>query len=404
MSANNKTMELERMRELIAIIREADTAYYRDDNPIMTDREYDQLFDELKCLEQRSGIIISGSPTQMVAGEILEGLVSVRHTKPMLSADKTKSVDDLVEFANGRAVILSWKLDGLTLVLRYENGELQQGITRGQDGIEGEDVTHTVRTFQNIPLKVPCKDSFEVRGEGVIAWKNFEEINLSLEEPYSHPRNLAAGSVRTLNASESGKRHLEFFAFELISNLIQPDHKTEQLQFLSENGFSIVPFVCLDGTDEEQIKTAVAGFNPENFEYPVDGLIMEYEDISYGKSLGATGHHENRLIALKWEDKLYETEFIAMDLATTRTGMVSLTATFKPVEIDGTMVSRAYVHNFTYFKNLALGPGDKIMVYKANMIIPQIAENLTKSGNTEIPFCIRYAYHRVNQGKHRYSV
>lgn len=315
MSANNTAVQ--KMNELIEQLKKADTAYYKDDNPIMSDWEYDQLFDELKCLESETGLTLSGSPTQTVSGEILEGLVPVRHTKPMLSADKTKSVDDLVKFAKGKDVILSWKLDGLTLVLRYDEGELKQGITRGRDGIEGEDVTHTVRTFQNIPLKVPCKEPFEVRGEGVISWANFEEINLSLEEPYSHPRNLAAGSVRTLNSGESGKRHLEFFAFELISNTIEKVRKTEQLQFLSENGFTVVPFVYLDGTDEKQIRTTVTGFKPDKFAYPVDGLIMEYDDISYGKSLGATGHHENRLIALKWEDKLYETEFIGLDLATT---------------------------------------------------------------------------------------
>lgn len=386
MSTNQK--QTERMRELIDKIKAADIAYYRDDNPVMTDREYDLLFDELKNLETRTGLILSGSPTQTVPGEILNELVAVRHTKPMLSADKTKSVDDLVRFAGARAVLISWKLDGLTLVLRYENGEFKQAITRGREGIIGEDVTHTVRTFLNVPMRVPNRESFEVRGEGVISWANFEKINLGLEEPYSHPRNLAAGSTRMLDANESGKRYLEFFAFDLISDLIEPDSKIAQLQFLEKNGFDVVPYVYSDSNDTDEIRNIIAGFQPMEFAYPVDGVIMEYDDIGYGKSLGATGHHENRLIALKWEDKLYETECIGIDAATTRTGMVSLTATFKPVEIDGTMVSRAYVHNFTIFKNLALGKGDKIMVYKANMIIPQIAENKTKSGNLDFPhFC-----------------
>lgn len=388
MSVNNNKAKLERMKELIDIIKAADIAYYRDDNPSMTDREYDLLVDELKQLESETGLILSGSPTQTVSGEILEELMPVRHTKPMLSADKTKSVDDLIRFAGARAVIISWKLDGLTLVLRYENGEFMQAITRGREGIVGEDVTHTVRTFMNVPMSVPSKDSFEVRGEGVISWANFEKINLGLEDPYSHPRNLAAGSVRMLDATESGKRYLEFFAFDLISDSIEPHSKIGQLQFLEENGFDVVPYVYSDSRDEDEIRTIIAGFKPMEFAYPVDGVIMEYDDIGYGKSLGATGHHENRLIALKWEDKLYETECIGIDAQTTRTGMVSLTATFKPVEIDGTMVSRAYVHNFTIFKNLALGKGDKIMVYKANMIIPQIAENKTKSGNLDFPhFC-----------------
>lgn len=387
MSANKKT-KIERMKELIELIKAADIAYYRDDNPTMTDREYDLLVDELKKLEVETGLILSGSPTQTVSGEILEELVPVRHTKPMLSADKTKSVDDLIRFAGGRSVILSWKLDGLTLVLRYENGEFKQAITRGREGVIGEDVTHTVRTFMNVPMSVPSKYSFEVRGEGVISWANFEKINLSLTEPYSHPRNLAAGSVRMLDASESGKRYLEFFGFDLISDFIEPHSKIGQLQFLEANGFDVVPYVYSEGRDEEELRNIIASFKPKEFAYPVDGVIMEYDDIGFGKGLGATGHHENRLIALKWEDKLYETVCTGLDVATTRTGLVSLTATFEPVEIDGTMVSRAYVHNFTIFKNLALGKGDKIMVYKANMIIPQIAMNKTKSGNLDFPhFC-----------------
>lgn len=388
MSANKYKTNLERMKELIEIIKAADIAYYRDDNPTMTDRDYDLLFDELKSLEHDTGLTLSSSPTQKVSGEILEELTPVRHSKPMLSADKTKSVDDLIRFASGRAVILSWKLDGLTLVLRYENGEFKQAITRGREGVIGEDVTHTVRTFMNMPMSVPSKYSFEVRGEGVISWANFDKINLSLTEPYSHPRNLAAGSVRMLDARESGKRYLEFFGFDLISDFIEPHSKIGQLQFLEANGFDVVPYVYSEGRDEEELRGIIASFKPKEFAYPVDGVIMEYDDIGFGRSLGATGHHENRLIALKWEDKLYETICTGLDVATTRTGLVSLTATFEPVEIDGTMVSRAYVHNFTIFKNLALGKGDKIMVYKANMIIPQIAMNKTKSGNLDFPhFC-----------------
>ena len=219
MSTNQNLMQ--HMRELIDCIKAADVAYYRDDNPTMTDREYDLLVDELKELETTTGLILSGSPTQTVPGEILKELTPVRHTKPMLSADKTKSVDEMLRFANGRPVVLSWKLDGLTIVLRYEGGEFKQAITRGREGIIGEDVTHTVRTFMNVPMCIPCTDKFEVRGEGVISWAHFEKINLSLSEPYSHPRNLAAGSVRMLDARESGKRYLEFFAFDLISDSIE---------------------------------------------------------------------------------------------------------------------------------------------------------------------------------------
>lgn len=384
MSANQT--KTERMRELIRKIKEADTAYYKYDNPSMTDREYDLLVDELKGLETETGLTLSGSPTQMVSGDILEELTPVRHTKPMLSADKTKSVDDLVRFAAGRDVLLSWKMDGLTLVLRYENGSLIQAITRGREGIIGEDVTHTARTFLNVPLTVPTRDPFEVRGEGVISWENFEKINLSLEEGYSHPRNLAAGSVRQLDASESKKRMLEFFAFELITDNGHHVNKLSHLDFLEANGFTVVPHRYLDAaTTPNQILEQVKAFDPKKFGYPVDGLIMEYADIAYGRSLGATGHHENRLIALKWEDELYETRFSDLDVAVTRSGMVSLTGIFEPVTIDGTQVSRAYLHNYDNYLKLALGKGDTIRVYKANMIIPQIAENLTKSGTCCVP-------------------
>lgn len=378
MDANKQKTKHERMLVLIKQLKEADTAYYRDDAPIMSDRDYDVLADELKGLERDTGLILSGSPTQKVSGEILDELTPVRHTRPMLSADKTKSIDDLVRFADGRNVILSWKMDGLTLVLRYNGGVLEQAITRGRDGIIGEDVTHTVRTFINVPLSVPNKEAFEVRGEGVISWANFEKINLSLDEPYRSPRNLAAGSVRKLDAVEAGKRHLEFFAFDLVTDMAM-DTKHEQLAFLEENGFTVVPYVSLPSVSPDALNDAVKQADPKDFGYPADGLILEYDDIAYGKSLGATGHHENRLIALKWEDELYETQFLGVELATTRTGMVSITGLFKPIEIDGATVSRAYLHNLDMFDEFQFGIGDTIKVYKANMIIPQIAQNNTQS-------------------------
>lgn len=392
-----------RMRSLIAQIKEADTAYYKFDRPVLSDREYDLLMEELKALENATGVILSGSPTQTVSGEILEELTAVPHTKPMLSADKTKSVEDLVKFAGSRPVLLSWKMDGLTLVLRYEDGKLKQAITRGTNGLVGEDVTHTVKTFLNVPLEIPEKGAFEVRGEGVISWANFEKLNASLEEPYTHPRNLAAGSVRKLDANESRKRYLEFFAFELVSDYLEPASKIGQQQFLEKNGFTVVPYVYLDvHGNADEIRNAVASFQPKEFAYPVDGLIMEYEDIRYGKSLGATGHHENRLIALKWADELFETKFVDLDVAVTRTGMVSLTGIFEPVIIDGAQVSRAYLHNYDNYLNLALGKGDTIQVYKANMIIPQIAENLTKSGTCCVPMrcpcCGKMLYIRKTSG------
>lgn len=385
MREKNNT-NLERMRELIERLTEADIAYYKNDAPIMTDLEYDRLTEELASLEHDTGLVLSGSPTQKVSGEILENLAEVRHTKPMLSAGKTKSIEDLIRFAAGRAVLLSWKMDGLTLVLRYEYGKLKQAITRGREGIIGEDVTHTVRTFRNVPLTIPTKESFEVRGEGVISWESFRRINASLEEPYTHPRNLASGSTRKLDAGEASKRRLEFWAFELVSDHLEPESKLAQQQFLQRSGFSVVPYIFLDaGHSGQDIRDTVAGMEPKDFAYPVDGLVMEYENLRYGKSLGATGHHENRLIALKWADELYSTRFRGVELATTRTGMVSITGLFDPISIDGTLVSRAYLHNLDIFDEFQLGIGDEISVYKANMIIPQIADNKTQSNTYMLP-------------------
>lgn len=385
MREKNNT-NLERMRELIERLTEADIAYYKNDAPIMTDLEYDRLTEELAALEHDTGLVLSGSPTQKVSGEILESLAEVRHTKPMLSAGKTKSIEDLIRFAARRAVLLSWKMDGLTLVLRYEYGKLKQAITRGREGIIGEDVTHTVRTFRNVPLTLPTKESFEVRGEGVISWESFRKINASLEEPYTHPRNLASGSTRKLDAGEASKRRLEFWAFELVSDHLEPESKLAQQQFLQRSGFSVVPYIFLDaGHSGQDIRDTVAGMEPKDFAYPVDGLVMEYENLRYGKSLGATGHHENRLIALKWADELYSTRFRGVELATTRTGMVSITGLFDPISIDGTLVSRAYLHNLDIFDEFQFGIGDEISVYKANMIIPQIADNKTQSNTYMLP-------------------
>lgn len=386
MCANQQEISCKRMRQLIEQLNEADVAYYRDDRPVITDREYDAMMDELQKLEAETGVVLSGSPTQKVSGEILDELTPVRHTKPMLSADKTKSIDDLVRFAGDQPVLLSWKMDGLTLVLRYENGMLKQAITRGRDGIIREDVTHTVRTFLNVPLSIPTKESFEVRGEGVISWKNFEKVNFLLNGDYTHPRNLAAGSVRKLDAAEAKKRMLEFWAFDLVSDELEPYSKRCQQIFLAENGFSVVPYLYLNGWQNKQLlKAAIQAFQPKNFAYPADGVILEYDDIAYGKSLGATGHHENRLIALKWQDELYETRFTGVELATTRTGMVSITGLFDPVNMDGAMVSRAYLHNLDIFDEFQFGIGDTIKIYKANMIIPQIAENVTMSNTYSLP-------------------
>ncbi len=373
-----------RMKELILKLREADAAYFKLDAPIMTDLEYDRLYDELKRLEQESGIILVASPTRRTPDEVLEGLTAVTHTKPMLSADKTKSIREIHKFLGGQWAVLSWKLDGLTLVLRYDGGRLVKAITRG-GGLKGEDVTHNVRVMGNVPLAIPCTEPLEVRGECVISWQNFKELNEL--EPSAHPRNLAAGSVRKLDAEESRKRQLEFLAFDLISENLGGSTKWENLRFLSRMGFTTVDYSILaSDAPLDAVEQAAALYRPEEYPFPVDGgLIFEFDDLAYGRSLGATGHHENRLMALKWQDTLYETVFRSLEVVTTRTGMVSLTAVFDDVEIDGATVNHAYLHNYDIFTDLALGPGDKISVYKANMIIPQISENHTKSAASCVP-------------------
>ena len=380
---------LNRMRCIIEEIRQADIAYYKHDRPIMPDREYDQLYDELLELEKKTGIVLSGSPTNKVSGEILEELVSVSHSKPMLSAKKTKSIDEAVRFAADQSVIVSWKLDGLTLVLRYEDGKLMQAITRGSEGLIGEDVTHTVRVMMNVPLEIPYTDPFEVRGEGVVSWSNFEKINMDIDiddEPYSHPRNLASGSVRRLDAGKSRRQFLEFIAFDLVSDNGSYPTKGDQLKMLADNGFDVVEHVIIPkDAGEQSLREAISSFDPQKCQFPVDGLIVEYDDTAYGQSLGSTGHHENRILALKWEDALYETEFLGLELATTRTGMVSITGMFEDVEIDGAVINRAYLHNLDILDSFSLGMGDTVKLYKANQIIPQLAENVTRSGTYKIP-------------------
>ena len=374
-----------RRKELINIIKEADVAYFVNDHPTMSDNEYDKLVAELKGIEHETGIVFSDSPSKRVGGNVKEELKSVTHTKPMLSAKKTKCIGDVLEFAANKDVVVSWKLDGLTIVLRYENGELKQAITRGKDGLIGEDVTHTVRHFRNVPLKVPCKDIFEVRGEGVCSWSDFEIIKKN--EGPTHPRNVAAGTVRTLTADEGKLSHLDFVAFELIDSNKDWNSKLEQLEFLENNKFSVVEHSFV-GFGSDDIESEIGKYNPDTYFYPVDGVVIEYEDLKYGKSLGATAHHENRLIALKWEDAEYETIFRGVELATGRTGTVEINAIFDPVDIGGMMVRRANVHGLSGFEKLKLGVGDTIKVYKANMIIPQVSENLTKSGTFKLSeFC-----------------
>ena len=372
-----------RMRELIELINNADKAYFGEDKPIMTDKEYDALVEELTKIEKETGIHFKNSPIGKVGGEIKKGLEPVTHTKPMLSCNKTKDVREVVDFIKENDVVLSWKMDGLTLVLRYENGEFKQAITRGHDGIVGEDVTHTVKEMRNVPMHVPCKDSFEVRGEGVLSFEDFNTLS-KLGEKSSHPRSVAAGAVRSFVADRGKLYHIDFIAFELIKE-DEPETKMEQLKFLKENSFSVVEHILVESDNEDEIENAIRKWTPEGFAYPVDGIVAEYNDIEYGKSLGATAHHEKRMLALKWKDEVKTTVFRGVTLITPRNGAVSIVGEFDEVTIDGTKIHRASLHNLSNFEKFQFGIGDMISVYKANMIIPQISENLTRSGTYELP-------------------
>ena len=376
--------KLFRMRELIEIINNADKAYFGKDAPIMTDKEYDAFVEELTNLEKETGIHFKSSPIGKVGGEIKNGLTAVKHTKPMLSCNKTKSMKEFISFIKENDVVLSWKMDGLTLVLRYENGSFIQALTRGSDGITGEDVTHTVSEMRNIPMHVPCKDTFEVRGEGVVSFEDFN-ILTKLGEKSSHPRNVASGTVRSFVPDKGKLYHMDFFAFELIKE-DSPDTKTEQLRFLKENNFSVVEHFLVESAKSfEEIEGDINKWTPAEFAYPVDGIVAEYKDIKYGKALGATAHHEKRMLALKWKDEVKLTKFRGVTLNTTRNGTVSIVGNFDEVLIDGTKIHRASLHNLSNFEKFQFGIGDIISVYKANMIIPQICENLTRSGTYKLP-------------------
>lgn len=373
--------KLKRMQELVEILSKASTMYYKYDKPIMSDKEYDKLYDELEKFEKETGIYLSSSPTQKVQGQILDGFEEVHHTKPMLSAQKTKSVDDIIKFMGDNEVVISWKEDGFTLVLQYSNGILVKAVTRG-DGQVGEDVTENAKMFTNIPLKINYKGNLEIRGEGLISYKIFEEINQNLQEPFSSPRNLASGSVRQLNTQIVKERSLKLKVFDLVECDEKFNLKTEEFDFLSDLGFDVVEHIKATSKD---IKEKINQFKPNEYDYPTDGLIIEFNDIMYGESLGATSHHPNNLIALKWQDDVKETVLRDIELNPTRTGRVSLTAVFDEVNIDGANIKRATLHNVDIMEKLKLGIGDKITVYRSNMVIPAIDENLTKSDSYVLP-------------------
>lgn len=374
-------IKIEEMKNLIDILNYASDAYYLYDRPIMTDKQYDDYMDDLENLEKETGVVMSNSPLHKVQGKLLDGLEKVTHTKPMLSADKTKDMDNIARFIGNNKVIQSWKLDGLTIVVRYENGEYKQAITRG-NGEVGEDVTENIKHCINIPLTLPDNINIEIRGECVISWDNFKKINESLNNIYSHPRNLAAGSVRCLDTNTTKDRYLEYKPFELVH--IQGKHMdvSESLEYLSGLGFDVVDWkeVCVSDyleIDEEY-------FNPETYAYPVDGTIYKYDSYQYGKSLGTTAHHPLDMIARKWNDELFATTLLDIEWNATKSGVVAPVAIFKEVDLDGALTTRATLHNVSCIEELELGVGDIIQVYRANGVIPKIHDNLTRSNTYKI--------------------
>lgn len=368
--------KVKRLKELNILLQKASYAYYGLDKPIMSDKEYDDLYDELVKLEKETECVLAGSPTQKVQGYVLDGFKKVEHSKPMLSADKTKEVSEVEKFINNRDFYCSYKLDGLTLVVKYKNGKFVQGITRG-NGTVGEDVTEQCRFIKNLPMEISNKHDIELRGECVISWDEFHRINSTLDEPYSHPRNLAAGTLRNLDLNIVRDRNLSFVVFELVSPTFT--HKWDGLKAIEDMGFECV------GRAQGTVENCVEGMQPDWYVYPVDGLIFELNSSELSKSLGATSHHENCRIALKWEDTLYKTKLTDIEWNTSKTGLINPVAIFEPVDLDGAITTRATLHNISYIEDLQLGIGDEIVVYRANMVIPKVHDNLTRSNTWELP-------------------
>ena len=380
--------DIARMKELIATLSPAARAYYQESREIMSNLEYDKLYDELEALEKETGTVLAGSPTVTVGYEAVDELPKERHESPMLSLDKTKDVNELAAFAGEHEVLLSWKLDGLTVVLTYENGELSKAVTRG-NGEVGEVITNNAKVLKNVPLTIPCKEQGILRGEAVIRYSDFERINEEIEDEaakYKNPRNLCSGSVRQLNNEITAKRNVYFYAFALVKADGVDFHNSREQQFLwmKGQGFDVVEYKKVTGAG---IPKTVQEFSEAivHNDFPSDGLVSTYEDIAYGQSLGRTAKFPRDSYAFKWKDELRETVLEKIEWSPSRTGLINPVAVFEPVELEGTTVSRASVHNISIVRALKLGIGDHITVYKANMIIPQIAENLTQSGNLIIP-------------------
>ena len=376
---------MERMKELVLNLSAASRAYYQEDREVMSNLEYDQLYDELLTLEEKTGTILSGSPTQKVGYEILSALPKEKHDQPMLSLDKTKDREALVGWLGNQEGLLSWKLDGLTVVLTYENGKLIKGVTRG-NGTIGEVITNNVKVFKNVPLSLKNEGNVIVRGEAVIHYDDFEQINalLPLEEQYKNPRNLCSGSVRQLNNEITAKRHVRLYAFSLVSSAAQLSSKKEQLDWLSAQGFDVVNHHLVTSDTILETIEAMSG-QIESLPMATDGLVLTYNDIAYGRSLGRTSKFPKDSIAFKWQDELKETRLKDIEWNASRTGLINPIAIFDPVDLEGTTVTRASLHNISILRGLKLGIGDTIKVYKANMIIPQISENMTQSDTYKIP-------------------
>ena len=379
---------IKKMKELGEKLREASRAYYQEDREIMSNVEYDALYDTLSALEKETGIVLADSPTVNVGYEAVEQLPKEEHERPMLSLDKTKEREALREFIGEHPTLLSWKLDGLTIVLTYENGELIKAVTRG-NGIVGEVITNNARVFKNIPLKISFKGRLVLRGEAIITYSDFEKINETIgdaDAKYKNPRNLCSGSVRQLNNEITAKRNVRFYAFSLVSAEGVDFRNSREVQFrwLNEQGFEVVEYrkVTAETLDEAMDYFAEAVTTND---FPSDGLVALYDDIAYGESLGTTAKFPRNAMAFKWADEMRDTRLLEIEWSPSRTGLINPVAIFDPVELEGTTVSRASVHNISIMEELELGIGDHIRVYKANMIIPQIAENLTGSGNAPIP-------------------
>lgn len=380
--------KVERIKYLVDTLNRASKAYYAEDKEIMSNRDYDELYDELESLEKETGVTLANSPTANVGYEAVDELPKERHESPMLSLGKTKSREALQDWLQGRTAILSWKLDGLTIVLTYREGKLAKAVTRGNGEI-GEVITNNARTFRNIPLAIPFQGELVLRGEAVISYSDFEKINEGIEDveaKYKNPRNLCSGSVRQLNNEITAKRNVKFYAFTLVKaeGVDFENSKEKQFLFLEDQGFEAVERRLVT---EENILDTIADFESRivSYDIPSDGLVLTYEDIAYGQALGRTAKFPRDSIAFKWADELRETTLKEIEWSASRTGLINPVAIFEPVELEGTTVSRASVHNISILRSLRLGLGDRINVYKANMIIPQIAENLTQSDTVEIP-------------------